>query len=299
MANKRYSNIEEFEKAAKTPRIDKVSRQDETTVCGFSKYMEGVHQIAQTEDTITTLQESMLKITGNIYLHPMITSKMGALKVYICGSLNEIRLMNSFSSELENFFSNYSVILDKKDLHLKAFVNKEDDKEPIPETQDDEILMPMPKVLANIIWTSHGSDPDKEYTAFSKLNGKPYCEAINDHVIKGIFEADKKHIRESDIIINLGPSGKSAIAEMAYAAGLSDTANLLKSKKFVFFIKGLENHHDYEGIDCMVHFADKVFCNKDEFFRDILRQLCLTYSASENAFVIPDTSTSDFLKLFP
>jgi hypothetical protein len=145
----------------------------------------------------------------------------------------------------------------------------------------------MPKFEVNDIWTSHGSEPDKEYTAFSLLNEKPYCASINDAVVKGIFKADREHILNSDIIINLGPSGKSAFGEMAFAAGYNH-GKPPQCRKLVYYIRGLDDHSEYDGIDCMVHFADGVFCNTEEFFENLFRQFCLVYSTEEDGFIVPD-----------
>jgi len=288
--SKRYSNIEEYgdyrkkHNAVKKPCVDTETpvRVNTSLLEAYLKQFRDYCTVRQNGSIENKLETGLqFKPDETALLNPMIAERIirnKPIKVYVCGSLNEIPTIKSFSEQLNSFFVDYFLCLyDFEHFGVKGFVGRE-------EAIKSGNFLPMPKFEVNDIWTSHGSEPDKEYTAYSKINSKSFCDAINDHVVYSIFDADMKHILNSDIVINLGPSGKSAFGEMAFAAGLNYGKDL-EHKKLVFYIRGLENHNEYDGIDCMVHFADAVFCNKEEFFSNLARQMCLVYSSSKDKFV--------------
>jgi len=158
-------------------------------------------------------------------------------KIYVCGSLQNIPAIRRFCNKLEVFFAKYT------------------------------------KTMPNIVdaWTSHGSEPDQEYTHYCKARGWGYTRAIREPVVKAIFEADKTYIEQSDAVICYGPAGKSAYAEMGYARGLCEAG----SPKSVLFIKGLEDPTAYSGIDCMEHFAHQIWATEEEFWEEFVPRVGL------------------------
>lgn len=161
----------------------------------------------------------------------------GHHQIYICGSLQNITAIRLFADKLKAFFHFYT-------------------------EATCDVLDP---------WTSHGSEPDKEYTNYSLKEGWSYTKAIREPVVEAIFKADVEYINRCNVIICFGPAGKSAYSEMGYARGLSEAAEKEgKSPKVVLFIKGLKDSATYEGIDCMEHFAHAIWGTEGEFWREII-----------------------------
>ena len=112
----------------------------------------------------------------------------------------------------------------------------------------------------NDAWTAHGPTPDVIYYNYCKSLNFTYEEAIKHQVCRSIFELDKTFINQSEIVILLGPAGKSAYAELGYAYAKGKHTIICRDKE----------PRDYEKIDVMENFAKFIFNNIDEVVTHIM-----------------------------
>jgi len=108
-------------------------------------------------------------------------------------------------------------------------------------------------------WISPGPHADDYWRKFEKKRKNDYRKALKSYAAKHIFEFDKHHLDESDIVILITPCGKSGHLELGYAVG--------KGKKtYVLF------HEEPTKWDIMYLFSDEVFFQVEDLIT-VLRSL--------------------------
>lgn len=107
-------------------------------------------------------------------------------------------------------------------------------------------------------WHAPGPEADDFFDAYRKRRGWDYKTALQSSLAKDIFEFDKKHLRESDIVVLVMPAGKSGHLELGYCAGLGKQTFILMDK-------------EPERVDMMHQFADKIFMTEQELIDELRR----------------------------
>jgi len=107
-------------------------------------------------------------------------------------------------------------------------------------------------------WISPGPRADEYWRAFEKKRHSNYQRALKSYAAKHIFEFDKKHLDESDILILYTPCGKSGHLELGYGIGKG-------KKSYVLFDK------EPKRWDIMYQFCDEVFFNIKDLIRELQR----------------------------
>lgn len=100
-------------------------------------------------------------------------------------------------------------------------------------------------------WFAPGPDADDFWRDYSKARGWNYKQALQSYAAKHVFEFDKQHLDESDVVVMLMPAGKSGHLELGYAVG--------KGKPAYILFDG-----EPERYDVMVQFTTDIFFNQDD-----------------------------------
>lgn len=106
----------------------------------------------------------------------------------------------------------------------------------------------LPKVEVFDDWFSPGPEADDFWRSFEKKRGSNYKQALSNYAAKHVFEFDKHHIDESDIVVMVMPAGKSGHLELGYALGQG-------KKGYILFDK------EPKRWDVMYQFATDIFFN--------------------------------------
>jgi nucleoside 2-deoxyribosyltransferase len=122
-------------------------------------------------------------------------------------------------------------------------------------------------------WFAPGPEADDFWRNYSKARGWTYKQALNSHAAKHVFEFDKHHLDEADVVVMLMPAGKSGHLELGYQIGKGKLGYILFDQ-------------EPERYDVMVQFATDIFFNQDELLAELRR-------INERAYVgpsVPDPS---------
>lgn len=113
-------------------------------------------------------------------------------------------------------------------------------------------------------WYGAGEIADDSWRDYEQARGRNYKEALQGLAAQHVFEFDKKHLDEADVVVLLYPAGKSAHLELGYSLG--------KGKRG--FILMPEEPADNRW-DVMLLFADGVAYSVEELV-GMLRQVRLS-----------------------
>jgi hypothetical protein len=105
-------------------------------------------------------------------------------------------------------------------------------------------------------WHAAGEHADVAWTAYEKGRGHTFREALQGYACQHVFDFDKYHLDNSDVVILVLPAGKSGHLELGYALGKSKVGFILLDK-------------EPEKFDVMYAFAKDVFYDVDEL-REVL-----------------------------
>lgn len=68
-------------------------------------------------------------------------------------------------------------------------------------------------------WYAAGPTADDAWRDYEKARGHKLPEALRGHAARHVFEFDKEHLDNSDVVVLLLPAGKSGHLELGYAIG--------------------------------------------------------------------------------
>lgn len=167
------------------------------------------------------------------------------MKIYICGSLRNEKILD-LTTELQNKFPECTIFSD---------------------------------------WYAAGPEADDHWKAYEQERGNDYITALGNPAAQNVFNFDKKHILESDIMILMCPAGKSGHLETGFHAGVAWTRKHLLS---AWEAAGTPVHPiggpipalkpkatyillDEEDVrwDVMYNFVDKVFMKSEDLIAEI------------------------------
>jgi nucleoside 2-deoxyribosyltransferase len=107
-------------------------------------------------------------------------------------------------------------------------------------------------------WFAPGPEADDYWRNYSKARGWTYKQALQSHIARNIFEFDKKHLDDADIVVMLMPAGKSGHLELGYHRGKGKPGYILFDQ-------------EPERYDVMVQFATDIFFKQDELMAELRR----------------------------
>ena len=107
-------------------------------------------------------------------------------------------------------------------------------------------------------WYAAGPEADDKWRDYEKARGHTYREALKGYAADHVYQFDKKHLDDCDIVVNLMLAGKSAHLELGYAIGKGKLGYIL-----------LDNNP--ERWDVMYLFANDIFYNFGELKRELMR----------------------------
>jgi hypothetical protein len=126
-------------------------------------------------------------------------------------------------------------------------------------------------------WYAAGPEADDHWKAYEQERGNDYISALANPAAQSVFNFDKKHILESDVMILMCPSGKSGHLETGWHAGVSFAAaqfrkvyhmadhSYLPTPKATYILLDAEDVR----WDVMYNFVDGVFMNDEDLIREI------------------------------
>ena len=115
-------------------------------------------------------------------------------------------------------------------------------------------------------WYSAGKNADDHWRDYEKARGHNLAQALKGYAARHVFEFDKLHLENSDVVVLLMPAGKSAFLELGWALRGGTPGFIL-----------LEN--DPERYDVMFQFATGVATTVDELLR-MLRSVDMQQGAA-------------------
>lgn len=80
-------------------------------------------------------------------------------------------------------------------------------------------------------WWAASEDADDWWQGYEKQRGRTFAEALAGAHAQDVFDFDKRHIDESDIVLLVLPAGKSGHLELGYGIGLGKPGFILLDKE--------------------------------------------------------------------
>ena len=108
-------------------------------------------------------------------------------------------------------------------------------------------------------WLCAGPHADDAWRDHEKGAGFTYLEALERPAAKHVFEFDKKHLLDSDVVVLVAPAGKSAHLELGWSLGKGKPGYIL-----------LDNPDRW---DVMYQFATGITANLEELAEMLKEQL--------------------------
>ena len=99
-------------------------------------------------------------------------------------------------------------------------------------------------------WFAAGPEADDKWRDYEKARGHDYKQALEGYAANHVFEFDRKHLEECDVVVLCLPAGRSAHLELGQALGRGK--------------KGFILHDNPERWDVMYKFATGIFHSFDE-----------------------------------
>lgn len=121
-------------------------------------------------------------------------------------------------------------------------------------------------------WLGPGESADEKFNEYRQRRGLNYRDALKSYAAQHIFEFDRKHLVDSDIVVLVMPAGKSGHLELGFCAGISYVLRLydslssdtIKEKQTYILMDG-----EPERVDIMHSFADEIFMNEQELISQL------------------------------
>lgn len=66
-------------------------------------------------------------------------------------------------------------------------------------------------------WFAAGEFADDRWQAYEQAKGHTYAQALQGYAAQHVFEFDKLHLSQSDVVVLVTPSGKSGHLELGWA----------------------------------------------------------------------------------
>lgn len=161
------------------------------------------------------------------------------MKIYICGSLRNEKILD-LTTELQNKFPQHTIFSD---------------------------------------WYAAGPEADDHWKSYEQERGNDYITALGNPAAQNVFNFDKTHILESDIMILMCPAGKSGHLETGWHAGVAAAtrqySRLLGADVYKLTPKATYILLDEEDVrwDVMYNFVDKVFMRSEDLIEEIKNAL--------------------------
>lgn len=105
-------------------------------------------------------------------------------------------------------------------------------------------------------WYAAGPEADDYWQTYEKARGHNFAQALKGHAATNVFNFDKRHLDESDVVVLVLPAGKSGHLELGYCLGRGKPG---------YIVYGEEP----DRFDVMYKFATGVFATDEELIQEL------------------------------
>jgi len=107
-------------------------------------------------------------------------------------------------------------------------------------------------------WYSAGPEADDKWQAYETARGHNYKQALEGYAAKNVFNFDKKHLLDNEIVVLILPAGKSGHLEFGWFLGGGKPG-------YILFDDDVENCR----WDVMYQFANGVYFDLDDLIEKL------------------------------
>ena len=115
-------------------------------------------------------------------------------------------------------------------------------------------------------WYAAGEHADDSWRDYEQERGHTFAQALGGYAARHVFEYDRKHLNESDVVVLVLPAGRSGHLEFGWAMGKGKTGIILLEEPRSPNAK-VEAAPPPERWDVMYNFATAVVQKEEELVK--------------------------------